>query len=296
MSNLPVIGDFEILNSKTLTIYGDKDNPLFLAKDVAEWIDYSKTSQGYYNVSKMLMTIDEDEKMTITNNNSGGTKLFLTEDGLYEVLMQSRKPIAKQFKSKIKALLRDLRKGEIKLVKGDDSMSNELSTNDMQTLVKSIVESNNNTSACMQQMTNMMTMWMQMMSGNFQSNNTNSKQQTSNDNYIASLIKCAVGKYYNMSNISKLIQGELKIVCDARRLNSYLVDKGVLSKVTGFIYDGNIYNKFYIFTEDYRDKYNTILVPDIGKDGPYLKTLYDGKCQMFIYNYIKDNKEDFMNF
>lgn len=41
------------------------------------------------------MTIDEEEKCTITNNNSGGKKVFLTEDGLYEVLMQSRKPIAK---------------------------------------------------------------------------------------------------------------------------------------------------------------------------------------------------------
>ena len=109
MNNLQVIGDFEILDSKTLTIYGDKDNPLFLAKDIAEWIDYSKTSEGYYNVSKMLMTIDEDEKMTITNNNSGGTKLFLTEDGLYEVLMQSRKPIAKQFKKKVKVVLKTIR-------------------------------------------------------------------------------------------------------------------------------------------------------------------------------------------
>lgn len=62
---------------------------------MAEWIDYSKTSQGYYNVSKMLLTIDEDEKITITNSNSGGKKVYLTEDGLYEVLMQSRKPIAK---------------------------------------------------------------------------------------------------------------------------------------------------------------------------------------------------------
>ena len=122
MSNLPVIGDFEILNSKTLTIYGDKDNPLFLAKDIAEWIDYSKTSQGYYNVSKMLMTIDEDEKMTITNNNSGGTKLFLTEDGLYEVLMQSRKPIAKQFKKKVKQILKQIRKtgGYIPVNEDDD--------------------------------------------------------------------------------------------------------------------------------------------------------------------------------
>lgn len=55
-------------------------------------------SQGYYNTFKMLMTIDEDEKLTITNSNSGGSKIYLTEDGLYEVLMQSRKPIAKAFK------------------------------------------------------------------------------------------------------------------------------------------------------------------------------------------------------
>ena len=87
----------EVLN-KEFTIYGSIDDPLFLAKDVAEWIDYSKTSQGYYNVSKMLMTVDDEEKLTITNGNSGGSKAFLTEDGLYEVLMQSRKPVAKAVK------------------------------------------------------------------------------------------------------------------------------------------------------------------------------------------------------
>ena len=307
MNNLQVIGDFEILDSKTLTIYGNIENPLFFAKEVAEWIDYSKTSQGYYDVSTMLKSVDEHEKLKLTSTNNLRSSWFLTENGLYEVLMQSRKPIAKQFKTKIKALLQDLRKGEIKLVKGDDSMSNELATNDIQTLIKSMIESNkimvesmiesnNQNTACMQQVTNMVTMCMQMMSGNFQSNNTNSKQQNSNDNYIASLVKCAVGKYYNMSDISKLIQRDLKIVCDARRLNSYLVDKGVLHKVTGFVHEGNIYSKFYIFTEDYRDKYNTILVPGRKEDDVYLNTLYDGKCQMFIYNYIKDNREDFINF
>lgn len=90
--------------SRNFKVYGTPENPLFLAKDVAEWIDYSKTSQGYYNTSKMLMTIDEDEKLTITNSNSGGSKIFLTEDGLYEVLMQSRKPIAKAFKKEVKKI------------------------------------------------------------------------------------------------------------------------------------------------------------------------------------------------
>lgn len=34
---------------------------------------------------------------------------FLTEDGLYELLMQSRKPIAKQFKKQVKKMLKELR-------------------------------------------------------------------------------------------------------------------------------------------------------------------------------------------
>ena len=109
MKELKVI-DERIVLEKEFRIYGTVENPLFLAKDVAEWIDYSKTSQGYYNVSKMLMTIDEEEKYTITNSNSGGKKIFLTEDGLYEVLMQSRKPIAKQFKKKVKEILKSIRK------------------------------------------------------------------------------------------------------------------------------------------------------------------------------------------
>lgn len=108
-NQLEIINEQEVLG-KDFKIYGTFENPLFLAKDVAEWIDYSKTSQGYYNVSKMLMTIDEDEKMTITNSNSGGKKVFLTEDGLYEVLMQSRKPIAKQFKKEVKKILKEIRK------------------------------------------------------------------------------------------------------------------------------------------------------------------------------------------
>ena len=108
MEELQVYGNYTILD-KNFSIYGTPDNPLFLAKDVAERIDYSKTSQGYYNVSKMLMTVDEEEKHTITNGNSGGKKVFLTEDGLYEVLMQSRKPIAKEFKKEVKKILKQIR-------------------------------------------------------------------------------------------------------------------------------------------------------------------------------------------
>lgn len=99
-----------VVFGKDFKIYGDFENPLFMAKDVAEWIDYSKTSEGYYNVGAMVAMVDESERLTINNSNSGGKSTFLTEDGLYEVLMQSRKPIAKQWKSKVKEILKDVRK------------------------------------------------------------------------------------------------------------------------------------------------------------------------------------------
>lgn len=100
---LQVIDKRNILDHE-VTTYGDLENPLFLAKDVANWIEHSRASE-------MLKGIDEDEKLMQTIIASGQRRemWFLTEDGLYEVLMQSRKPIAKQFKKKVKKLLKDLR-------------------------------------------------------------------------------------------------------------------------------------------------------------------------------------------
>ena len=109
MNVLQVIEQREILG-KQLTMYGNFEEPLFLAKEVAEWIDYAKRSDGSYQVGQMLQTIDDDEKIFTVNNVNGREMWFLTEDGLYEVLMQSRKPIAKQFKKEVKTLLKNIRK------------------------------------------------------------------------------------------------------------------------------------------------------------------------------------------
>lgn len=54
----------------------------------------------------MLANVDEDEKTTRkiipTGSNYQAEAWFLTENGLYEVLMLSRKPKARQFKIRIK--------------------------------------------------------------------------------------------------------------------------------------------------------------------------------------------------
>ena len=94
-----------------LNIYGTTEEPLFLAVEVAKLIDYSVG-----NTSHMLNSVDLDEKVLLNtrNNNTSNSKgnpekWFLTEDGLYEVLMQSRKPIARRFKRAVKDILKELR-------------------------------------------------------------------------------------------------------------------------------------------------------------------------------------------
>ena len=59
----------------------------------------------------MLLSIDDDEKVVTNGYTPSGNQKqwFLTEDGLYEVLMQSRKPIAKSFKKEVKKILKELR-------------------------------------------------------------------------------------------------------------------------------------------------------------------------------------------
>lgn len=77
-----------------------------MAKDVAEWIEHS-------NSRMMLQAVDENEKLCVNNPyalQGQQEQWFLTEDGLYEVLMQSRKPIAKEFKREVKQILKTIRK------------------------------------------------------------------------------------------------------------------------------------------------------------------------------------------
>lgn len=110
-NSLQIIEEREVLN-KTFKIYGDFENPLFLARDVAEWIDYAKTGNGSFDVNKMLKMVDDEEALTRKVFVSGQNRemWFVTENGLYEILMQSTKPVAKEWKKKIKEILKEIRK------------------------------------------------------------------------------------------------------------------------------------------------------------------------------------------
>lgn len=61
-------------------LYGTAEEPLFLAKDVAEWIEHNQ-------VARMMEMVDEEEKLKCLISTSGQNRemWFLTEDGLYEI-------------------------------------------------------------------------------------------------------------------------------------------------------------------------------------------------------------------
>lgn len=140
-NELTVLKELKVLD-KDFKIYGDVDNPLFLAKDVASWIEHSRASE-------MIKAVDEDEKLTQTILASGQNRemWFLTEDGLYEVLMQSRKPIAKSFKKEVKGILKDIRKhgGSVALNREEEFVNNYfegLSDDTKRLMITELVESN----------------------------------------------------------------------------------------------------------------------------------------------------------
>lgn len=88
---------------KEIDVYGSAEEPWFKAKDVAGWLELT-------NVTDMIRRVDKDEVAKFNLGSLSGETWFLSEDGLYEVLMQSRKPIARQFKKGVKRILKELRR------------------------------------------------------------------------------------------------------------------------------------------------------------------------------------------
>lgn len=103
---IEVLKQTELLGQQ-FKVYGTLAEPLFKAKDVTDML-------GLTNPREVMSRVDDDERCKLNLPRQGETWM-LTEDGLYEVLMQSRKPIAKQFKKGVKEILKSIRRtGEFK--------------------------------------------------------------------------------------------------------------------------------------------------------------------------------------
>jgi prophage antirepressor-like protein len=88
-----------------IEIYGTFQEPLFKAKDIGDLLEIK-------NVRRTIENLDDDckIKLNVTNSYAGFSDTwFLTEDGLYELLFISRKPLAKEFKKWVRTLIKEIR-------------------------------------------------------------------------------------------------------------------------------------------------------------------------------------------
>ena len=123
--NLSVVGTIKFDN-RLLSVYVSLDEPLFRATDVASLIDYSDG-----NSWKMLEMCEADEKLNLPMVVAGQrrTVSFVTETGLYNILSQSRKPIARKWRRIIHDELIRLRKSRnMNVVEQFEEWDHELDT------------------------------------------------------------------------------------------------------------------------------------------------------------------------
>ena len=108
---IKVIAEREVCG-KQFRVWGTPEKPLFLAKDVAQWLGYEG---GKYAASHMCRILNKDEKVQCTallprgNGYQRQTTLFINEKGLYKVTMRSDKPNAIPFQDKVCEILKEIR-------------------------------------------------------------------------------------------------------------------------------------------------------------------------------------------
>lgn len=101
---MKIVGKIEF-DRRVLPVWYDVNEPLFKAVDVARLLDYS-CGKTY----DMMKLVEEDEKTPLLIPGQSGQTWFISELGLYNLLSQSRKPIARKWRRVIHTQLIEIRK------------------------------------------------------------------------------------------------------------------------------------------------------------------------------------------
>jgi prophage antirepressor-like protein len=95
----------EKFNDLNINIYGTYDEPLFKAKDIGDLLEIKnvKDTIKNYNDKQKLGVVLTDPHGRLQETN------MLTEQGLYKILMKSRKQIAEQFQDWVCEIIKEIR-------------------------------------------------------------------------------------------------------------------------------------------------------------------------------------------
>lgn len=94
----------ETMFGEELTICGTTDKPLFKASEVQKWLNIT-------NGTQMLKSVPEQEiqKLKVWSGNSARWTNYLTEFGVYFLIMRSNKPENLKYQYKIAEILKSIR-------------------------------------------------------------------------------------------------------------------------------------------------------------------------------------------
>jgi len=97
-----LVKQFKGLN---IQVYGTYEEPLFKAKDIGDLLEMS-------NIREVIKNFNNKQRCVSLTDTLGGQQntTFLTEQGLYKVLMRSRKKIAEQFQDWVCEVVEEIRK------------------------------------------------------------------------------------------------------------------------------------------------------------------------------------------
>jgi len=123
---MDILKAFKIdINEFPVNIQGTHDDPLFQANQIAKILDIR-------NIRDAIKDFNEDERgvvSTDTNNKGTRNSNFLTEKGLYRLIAQSRKPLARTFQSWMADVIKEIRLTGMYRLKQENEVDKQLLKN-----------------------------------------------------------------------------------------------------------------------------------------------------------------------
>ncbi len=109
-------------NGLNIQVYGTYEEPLFKAKDIGDLLEMS-------NIREVIKNFNDRQRCDVSLTDAIGrvqNTTFLTEQGLYKVLMRSRKKIAEQFQDWVCEVVEEIRR------KGKYDLEEQLKTKELE--------------------------------------------------------------------------------------------------------------------------------------------------------------------
>jgi prophage antirepressor-like protein len=109
-------------NGLNIEVHGTYEQPLFKAKDIGDLLEMK-------NIREVIKNFNNKQRCDVSLTDAIGREqntTFLTEQGLYKLLMRSRKPIAEQFQDWVCEVIEEIRK------KGKYELEEQLKTKELE--------------------------------------------------------------------------------------------------------------------------------------------------------------------